>query len=56
MLKISGKIMHQSCLQEESHRSLKQPREEERTKQMNDRGTDEEDSSVTGQKINAHRE
>ena len=46
--------MHQSCLQEDSHRSLKQSRARKRTKQTNDRSTNEADPSVTVQKINAY--
>ena len=47
-------IMHQSCLQEDSHRSLKQSGARKRTKQANGRATDEADPSVTVQKINAY--
>ena len=55
MFKLSVKwIMHQSCLQADSHRSLKQSGARKRTKQTNDRAIDEADPSVTVQKINAY--
>ena len=50
MFKFSVKLI----MQKDSHRSLKQSRARKRTKQTNDRATDEADPSITVQKINAY--